>query len=97
MDAKAAIELLREVGIYRLCGTEGCLCMSCEIQGISIDVSCRKSNGSRIEELPEFYGTVIRVSSHHLDSNAAELQLVADEVKAQLESNGGEFVIKITP
>lgn len=89
MNSKAAIDLLKEVGIYRLIDFDGCLCGGCEIQGISIDISCRKSSGG-FKFSEDFHGTTVRVHSRHLDSSFSELQEVANEVVGLLKSEAGE-------
>jgi hypothetical protein len=99
MNADAAIALLRKVSIYELSGTDGCLCMSCEIQGIHIDVSCRKSSGSRGEvakALPQdFYGAVVRVYSSHMDANRRDLQRVADVVCDQIKDDTAHLMLVV--
>lgn len=95
MNANAAIALLKKVGVFDLAGTDGCLCMSCEVQGISIDVSCRKSSGAHLSFNPEFRGVVVRVHSRHLDQTHADLQRVADEVVAQLKDDADDIVTRL--
>lgn len=88
MDGKGALDLLQKVGIYELCGTDGCLCMHCEIRGVHIDVSCRKSDGAMDKIAPDFYGIKLRVHSHHLYEDGDDLEKIAREVAKQLYSNG---------
>jgi hypothetical protein len=99
MNADAAIDLLRKISIYELSGTEGCMCMSCEIQGINIDVSCRKSSGSGGEvakALPQdFYGTVVRVYSSHMDANRRDLQRVADVICEQIKDDTEHLMLAV--
>jgi hypothetical protein len=77
MNAEAAVSLIREVGIARLCEFGPCLCATCEIQGVHIDISCRKSSGTG--------SLLIRVYSHHMDHTGAELRSVADIVAVQMQ------------
>lgn len=90
----AAVELLRKVSIFELAGTDGCFCMTCSIQGVDIDVSCRKSSGTYIYSRinPDFSGLVVRAHSSHLDANLTALQAVADEVSRQIRERTGEDI-----
>ena len=81
MNAAAALALLREVPLERLCDLNGCICTSCAIQGIEIDVSCRKRSGTSRDDGPT---TMIRVHSRHLDADAGGLAMVAQEVVRQV-------------
>lgn len=89
MDGPEALKLLKEVGVYRLCGTDGCLCMSCKVQGVTIDVTCRKSNGYGWvrKVMPEFRGTLVRVYSRHLDKCGDDLAAIAKEIAAQISED----------
>jgi hypothetical protein len=78
MNASAAVKLLKEIGLSRLVGFEGCICGTCSIQGVTIDVSCRKSTGSSGS------CTLIRVHSRHMDVKPSELEKVAQEVVNQI-------------
>jgi len=95
MDARAAVKILKKLSIFELAGTEGCLCMGCKIQGISIDVSCRKSSAGQLPYDSEYYGTVLRVHSNDLYAECSDLQLVADEVASHIKNDtGGKIVIR---
>jgi hypothetical protein len=96
VNGKAALELVREIGIGRLGGFDGCLCTSCEVQGVNIDVSCRKSNGSTTKIAPGFYGILIRVHSQHMDAGGDELEAVAREVAQQLAGEGCAIMARFT-
>lgn len=78
-NGQRAVKLIQHAGIYGLGPADGCLCTNFEIQGISVDISCRKSSGSL-----DFFGTIARVHSHHGDVGTADLYLVAEEVVRQL-------------
>ncbi len=83
IDRDKAIQLLKEVGLYELCGSDGCLCGSCEIQGVHITVSCWKSSA----ELPDgSRGILVRVYSRGMDVNPADLFKVAFEVGKQVHA-----------
>ena len=78
------IDLIREVGIYRLGGYDGCPCTSFEVQSVSVDVSCHKSS------------QCVRVHSHHMDYcddnhrlDKSLLQPIADEVLRQVDEHYG--------
>lgn len=91
MNADKALALVKSVGIYGLAGTDGCLCMSCAVQGVSIDVSCRKSASG----IPGYRGTVVRVWSRHLDFDAKALQVIADEVVLQISEETQRVVTRL--
>jgi hypothetical protein len=97
VNANKAIELLRRISLFDLAGTDGCMCMSCQIQGVSIEVSCRKSSGSSVVKQwePDFYGTVVRVYSNHLDALGDELKRIADEVVRQIQPEVGSEPIRV--
>jgi hypothetical protein len=40
LDAKAAISLIEEHGIYGLSGDDGCPCAHFKVMGVSVDISC---------------------------------------------------------
>lgn len=95
MNAKAALDLLRKVGVRGLSGTDGCLCMSCSVQGVDIDISCRKSGACYVPGAPDFRGLLIRAHSSHMDAMYADLQDVADEVASQLADAGQEIATRL--
>jgi hypothetical protein len=94
MNEHAAIALLRKVSVFELSGADGCYCMACSIQGVDIDVSCRKSGGSRVfrKLKPDFSGLVVRAHSSHMDANLAALQAVADVVCEQLREHTSQAI-----
>ena len=79
MDSKAALDLIRSVGVHGLGGYDGCLCTNFEVQGVHVDVSCRKSSGGI-----GFRGTLLRVYSHHIGTEPTDLVPIAREVARQL-------------
>lgn len=89
-----ATELIKEIGIYRLCGTDGCLCMSCHVQGISVDISCRKSDAAIETPRPGFFGVKLRVHSGSMDANGPDLKEVAEEVCRQLADEGYAIAVR---
>ena len=95
MNAKAAVDLLRKVGLFGLAESDGCLCMSFAVQGVTIDVACRKSTGCFVPGTPDFRGLVIRSHSRNLDTDLPGLRSVADEVAAQLGEEGCEIAIRL--
>lgn len=74
---EAALALIRRFGIFGLGGSDGCYCCHFSIHGISIDVSCHKSEHC------------VRVHSGYLGFKDSNLFSIADEVLSQLP-NGGE-------
>lgn len=80
MSAHEAIKLLREVGVHRIGGMDGCSCCEFKIQNIEISVSCGKGMERGI-----------RIFSPSLDyyPDSSELLPVAEEVRRQVEKNDG--------
>lgn len=89
-----ATELIKEIGIRRLCGPDGCLCMCCHIQGISVDIYCRKPDGAMNIPKPDFSGIKVRVHSKALDLNGDDLREVASEVCHQLAGEGYAIAVR---
>lgn len=87
MDGNAALKVIRDVGVGGLGGFDGCLCTSFAVQGIEVDVSCRKSSGSA-----GHFGYTLRVHSRHMDATGAYLEAVAREVAGQLQAIEGYAV-----
>jgi hypothetical protein len=87
LNSVKAVEVIKHFGIYGLCDGDGCSCCHFEIQAIEVHVSCRKSNGAKPEE---FWGTMIRVHSAHLECMPADLELVAREVVRQVKESEPE-------
>jgi hypothetical protein len=85
----SVVDLIREVGIYRLSGYDGCPCANFEVQSVSVDVSCHKSDHS------------VRVHSHHMDYcddkyrlDTSLFQPIVEEVLRQVDAHydaGGEY------
>lgn len=92
--ANAAVELIREVGIYGLGGNDGCPCTSFEVRNVHVDVSCHKSEQT------------VRVWSHHMDFTdekyrrcEAVFTPIADEVLRQVDAYydaGGQYAADFT-
>lgn len=78
-------ELIREVGVPRLGGWEGCCCCDFSVRSVHVDISCGK--GSR--------GQAVWIWSHHMDYDDKEtLRPVMEEVIRQLKElsgRGGDF------
>lgn len=72
MNGNGALKLISEIGVGVLGGFDGCACTAFSVQGVNVDVSCRKS------------GKYIRVSSRHDDAFRADLQMIANEVERQI-------------
>jgi len=89
-----ATKLVKDIGIYGLCGTDGCLCMNCVVQGISIDISCRKSDAGMRQIDPDFFGIKLRVHTGSMDASGESLKEVAEEVVRQLRDQGYAFLIR---
>lgn len=94
MNGNQALELVKEVGIYKLSGTDGCLCMRCEVQGVYIDIACRKSGAAMDQIDPGFFGVKLRVHSRHLDAGGDELRAIANEVARQLRDEGYAILVR---
>lgn len=74
MNAGKAVELIRQLGIFGLGECDGCACCHFEVQGVSVSISCHKSEHC------------VRVYSHHMDRDPMALESVAAEVLLQLNS-----------
>ena len=89
-SASDVVDLIREVGIYRLGTLEGCPCTSFEVRDVHVDVSCHKSSDHSV-----------RVWSNHCDYSDenykrvdAAFRPIADEVLRQVDAYydaGGEY------
>jgi hypothetical protein len=86
------VALIKEVGVSRLGGYDGCACTSFEVRGFEVCVGCRKGSGGHIGSQidPDFYGTIVRVSSGHMDIDETDCALVAQEVLRQVSEGGGD-------
>lgn len=94
MNPERAVAIIRDVGVFGLGFTDGCICTSFSIQGIDVDISCRK--GSNMDTIfREFYGIGIRVYSSSLDSTGEGLGLVAREVARQLADQGYDIKVRL--
>ena len=57
----AALDLIKDVGVATLGGFDGCLCTHFSVQGVSVDVGCRKSSNRATvrvysnQEIPRSY------------------------------------------
>ncbi len=79
MDGAKALALIRSIGYLGLAGADGgCVCASCEVQGVTIESSCHKG-GSQNDR-----GPMVRVSSRHDDARGKDLEAIAVEVAGQL-------------
>lgn len=76
MNGIKALELIRSIGIYGLCESDGCPCCYFEIHGVHVNVSCHKSEHR------------IRVYSHHIFADPFELEPIAIEVAVQVGREG---------
>jgi hypothetical protein len=94
MDAAAALKLIRDIGVGGLGGFDGCLCTSFEVHGVKVDVSCRKSSGSDTAG-SEFYGTLVRVHSDHMDADDG-LVSIAQEVAEQVLDQSPDVLVRFT-
>ena len=91
MNAERALELIRRVGIETLGGFDGCLCTHFKVQGVDVNITCRKSYDFNIID-PAFHGITIRVYSHGPDSDGAQLCEVAREVAQQIRDVQGDAI-----
>lgn len=89
-SANSVADLIREVGVYRLGGSDGCPCTSFEVLNVNVSVSCHKSGDHGL-----------RVWTNHADYSDenyrcvdAALRVIADEVLRQVDAYydaGGEY------
>ena len=86
MNGKEALSIIKEIGVDRLGGFDGCICTSFEVQGVEVHLGCRKGSGGYIgrQIKDDFYGTIVRVTSRHMDRDDAALAEIAEEVRRQL-------------
>jgi len=79
-----AVALLREVGLFRLGGTDGCLCSGCEIVNYEIYFSCRKSDKTLYVRCPS------------MGTSMEDLQAVAIEAMRQIreQDNWSELRVR---
>jgi hypothetical protein len=87
--SNGVVELIREIGIYRLGGNDGCPCTSFEVLNVHVAVSCHKSE------------QCVRVYTHHADytdenyrTDTSILEPIAREVLRQVDgyyNAGGEY------
>lgn len=92
MDAKAALEVIRANGVYKLADFDGCLCGDFRIKGINVDISCRKSGIDASGAY--FLGIIIRVHSRSLDADGPGLLAIAKEVASQLKKEGYPILVR---
>lgn len=92
-DFDGALAIVRRFGYHEFTGSDGCLCAWCELRGIRIDISCRKSSGSSPKFAPDFYGTVLRLTCSGLDSKIADLIPLADEMVSQIQECAGTLPV----
>lgn len=76
-NAEEVVALLREIGLRRLMGSDGCNCGYVQVRGYHIDRSCHKSESS------------LRVYAQGGDSSPAELAQIATEALAQMRAEDG--------
>lgn len=93
MNAQKAAALIKEKGIFGLGDYDGCMCCHFEVNGVHVDISCRKSSDGAMFD--GFYGTTVRVSSRHMDSDASGLAEVAVVVIEQVQENEGHLPINL--
>lgn len=90
MDGEQAAKLIDEVGIHRLCHFDGCLCGSCQIQGVEIDILCRKSTASL-----GFNGLTVRVHSRSASADPESLKPVAISATREMRRLDGWSPIRL--
>lgn len=87
--------LIKANGLGAFCAFDGCACSSFSLQGVNVDISCRKSNGGMRAINQGFYGTSLRVWSMSLNVDGSVLSEVAQVVAAYLmESYGSDVMIR---
>jgi hypothetical protein len=85
--SQIVIDVLRQVGVYRLCYSDGCRCGSFSIYGVDVRLECGKGIGG-----PQG----VHVSSGSIDWPASEMQIVGEEVARQwADLNGGDWPITV--
>ena len=80
--AQGVVDLIREVGIYRLGLPDGCPCTDFEVQNVGVSVSCHKSGNHGV-----------RIWTKHMDYCRSDysicteaLRPIADEVLRQVDA-----------
>lgn len=79
---EATLALIRRFGIFGLGGSDGCYCCNFSIHGISIDVSCHKSEHC------------VRIHTGCLGFSDSALFMIADEVLSQLPDGGERYRVR---
>jgi hypothetical protein len=78
---KAVVDLVKEVGVSRLVGYDGCFCGQFEVRSVKVDIACGKGRDRAIwiwSHNDDFYD-----SEYKLDTEA--LRPIAEEVAKQVE------------
>lgn len=86
MSAESVIDLIREVGVFRLGCTDGCLCMDFAVRGVSVDLHCHRTMGGRAWA-NNVKAPVIRAYSSHSEIQRTDLPPIAAEVERQLRAH----------
>lgn len=92
LDVEKAVEIVKRETLYGLCGTDGCLCGSCSIQEVHIDISCRKSSGHAKVYGDSWRGVTVRVYSRTLWTSVVDVGTVANEVVRQIQEITSEDI-----
>lgn len=80
-DYVKALALIKQHGVFGLGGDDGCLCTSFAVQGVNVEISCRKSSGSpRGARL----ATLVRVTCSWMGTMPEDLAPIAREVAEQV-------------
>jgi hypothetical protein len=78
-EPQRVLQLMREIGVWRLGNCDGCMCTSFSIRYVDIDVSCGKGRERGVW-----------VSSGSMDySDTDLLQPIAEEIRRQIEEADG--------
>lgn len=85
-EVQDIVDLVREVGVYRLCSRDGCTCGGFTVRNVEVEVSCGKG-----------FDRGVRVFSNHFDYHGREDSLlpVAREVARQVEEDDGRGPVPV--
>lgn len=81
-DPEGVLWLIRKFGISGMGGSDGCYCYHFQNRGISVDVSCHKSEHC------------VRVHSGYMEFDVSELFEIANEVLSQLPFGGSRYRVR---
>ena len=90
-ENELVLDLIKEVGIHRLCDLDGCICSGFTVRNVTVDIACGKGRGR---------GIWVYSNSMDYDMNEGWLEPILAEVLRQAEALGdgrGPFKTYLRP